>query len=81
VVHLAGVLPTPPTWKDFNLYEAVRRFEARVIERALRDVGGVLARAAQLLGINRQALTPCCTSAATKTSRTCARLWSREGRA
>jgi two-component system chemotaxis response regulator CheY len=56
VVHLAGVLPTPPTWKGFNLYEAVRRFEARVIERALRDAGGVVARAAQLLGINRQSL-------------------------
>lgn len=56
VVHLAGVLPTPPSWKGFNLYEAVRRFEARVIERALRDAGGVVARAAQLLGINRQSL-------------------------
>jgi CheY-like chemotaxis protein/tetratricopeptide (TPR) repeat protein len=56
VVHLAGVLPTPPTWKGFNLYEAVRRFEARVIERALRDSGGVVSRAAQLLGINRQSL-------------------------
>jgi CheY-like chemotaxis protein/Tfp pilus assembly protein PilF len=56
VVHLAGVLPTPPDWKDFNLYEAVRRFEARVIERALRDAGGIVARAAQLLGINRQSL-------------------------
>ncbi len=56
VVHLAGVLPTPPTWKGFNLYEAVRRFEARVIERALGDSGGVVSRAAQLLGINRQSL-------------------------
>jgi CheY-like chemotaxis protein len=56
VVHLSGVLPTPPTWKGFNLYEAVRRFEARVIERALRDAGGVVARAAQLLGINRRSL-------------------------
>lgn len=56
VVHLAGVLPLPPSWKGFNLYEAVRRFEARVIERALRDAGGVVARAAQLLGINRQSL-------------------------
>jgi two-component system chemotaxis response regulator CheY len=56
VVHLAGVLPTPPSWKGFNFYEAVRRFEARVIERALRDAGGVVSRAAQLLGINRQSL-------------------------
>ncbi len=56
VVHLAGVLPTPPSWKGFNFYEAVQRFEARVIERALRDADGVVSRAAQLLGINRQSL-------------------------
>lgn len=56
VVHLAGVLPTPPTWKGFDLYEAVRRFEARIIERALREAGGVIARAAQLLGIDRRSL-------------------------
>jgi tetratricopeptide (TPR) repeat protein len=54
VVHLVGVLPTPPKWKGFNFYEAVRRFESRIIERALRDAGGVVTRAAQLLGINRQ---------------------------
>jgi CheY-like chemotaxis protein len=56
VMHLINILPTPPTWKGFDLYEAVRRFEARIIERALRDAGGVVARAAKLLGINRQSL-------------------------
>jgi CheY-like chemotaxis protein/tetratricopeptide (TPR) repeat protein len=55
VLFLAGLLPTPPTWKGFNFYEAVRRHEARIIERALKEAGGV-SRAAQLLGIHRQSL-------------------------
>lgn len=56
VLFLSGSLPTPPTWKGFNFFEAVRRYEARLIERALRETGGVVARAAQLLGIGRQSL-------------------------
>lgn len=56
VMHLIGVLPTPPRWKGFSLHDAVRRFESPIIERALREAGGVVARAAQLLGINRQTL-------------------------
>jgi CheY-like chemotaxis protein len=56
VLFLVGPLPSPPTWKGFNLYEAVRRFEAGLIERALRDAGGVVARAAQLLGVGRGTL-------------------------
>lgn len=56
VMHLIGILPTPLKWKGFSLYEAVRRFEAPIIERALKDASGVVARAAQLLGINRQTL-------------------------
>lgn len=32
------------------------RFEARLIERALRDAGGIVSRAAQLLGIDRSSL-------------------------
>ncbi|MDQ3806195.1 MAG: response regulator [Acidobacteriota bacterium] len=51
-----GAHPEPPTWKGFNFYEAVLRFEARLIERALREAGGVVARAAQLLGIERRTL-------------------------
>jgi CheY-like chemotaxis protein/tetratricopeptide (TPR) repeat protein len=53
VLFLVGSLPSPPTWKGFNFSVAVRRFEAGLIERALRDAGGVVARAAQLLGVGR----------------------------
>lgn len=56
VLFLVGSLPSPPTWKGFNFYEAVRRFEAGLIERALRDTGGIVARAAQLLGVGRGTL-------------------------
>jgi CheY-like chemotaxis protein len=56
VLFLVSSLPSPPTWKGFNFIEAVRRYEARIIERALRDAGGVVMRAAQLLGIERRSL-------------------------
>jgi CheY-like chemotaxis protein/Tfp pilus assembly protein PilF len=56
VLFLMGLLPTPPTWKGFNFFDAIRRYEARIIERALREAGGVVARAAELLGIGRQSL-------------------------
>jgi two-component system chemotaxis response regulator CheY len=56
VLFLAGSSPTPPTWKGFNFFDAVRRYEAQLIERALREAGGVVTRAAQLLGIGRQSL-------------------------
>jgi two-component system chemotaxis response regulator CheY len=56
VMFLMGALPTPSTWKGFNFYEAVVRFEARIIERALKETGGVVTRAAQLLGIGRESL-------------------------
>jgi CheY-like chemotaxis protein/tetratricopeptide (TPR) repeat protein len=56
VLFLSATLPAPPTWKGFNFYEAVRRYEARIIERALREASGVVGRAAELLGINRQSL-------------------------
>jgi hypothetical protein len=56
VLFLVDSLPSPPTWKGFNFYDAVRRFKAGLIERALRDAGGVVARAAQLLGIERSGL-------------------------
>ena len=56
VLFLVSVLPTPPMWKSFNFYDAVRRFEARIIERALKEAGGVVSRAAELLGIGRQSL-------------------------
>ncbi len=56
VLSLVGVLPEPTTWERFSFREAVRRYEGRLIEGALRDAGGVVARAAQLLGLTRQSL-------------------------
>ncbi len=56
VLFLIGEHPTPPTWKGFDFNKAVLRYEARIIERALRETGGIVARAATLLGLKRQAL-------------------------
>ncbi len=56
VLFLIGSLPSPPTWKGFDFFKAVHRYEARLIERALKDAGGIVSRAAQLLGIRRQSL-------------------------
>lgn len=56
VLFFIGEHPTPPTWKGFDFYDAVMRFEARVISRALAETGGVVSRAAVLLGLKRQAL-------------------------
>jgi CheY-like chemotaxis protein len=56
VLALVGVLPEPSTWEGFSFREAVRRYEGRLIEGALRDAGGVVSRAAPLLGLTRQSL-------------------------
>ncbi|MBV9928414.1 MAG: response regulator [Acidobacteria bacterium] len=56
VLFLVGSLPSPPTWKGFDFFKAVHRYEARLIERALKDASGIVSRAAQLLGIRRQSL-------------------------
>jgi CheY-like chemotaxis protein len=40
----------PRTWKGFSFREAIRRYERFLIELALKDAGGVVSRAAQLLG-------------------------------
>lgn len=50
VLFLFGVLPTPPTWENFSLKEALRRYEGRIIERALKDAEGSVTRAAHMLG-------------------------------
>jgi CheY-like chemotaxis protein len=50
VFFLTGASAAPPTWKGFSLAKVVRRYEKSLIERALRDAGGVLTRAARLLG-------------------------------
>lgn len=47
----------PGRWRGFSFDKAVRRFEARLLELAWRDAGGVVARAARLLGVKRQSLS------------------------
>jgi CheY-like chemotaxis protein len=56
VLFTVGVLPGPETWRGFSFRDSVRRYEARLIEGALRDSGGVVARSSQLLGLTRQSL-------------------------
>lgn len=50
VVRLAADREPPHSWRNFSLREAVHRFEAGVIGRALADAGGSVSRAAHLLG-------------------------------
>jgi CheY-like chemotaxis protein/tetratricopeptide (TPR) repeat protein len=57
VLYLVGVLPTPAAWTGFSFKETVRRFEARLVARALKDAGGIVSRAARLLGVTRQSLS------------------------
>jgi CheY-like chemotaxis protein len=49
-MFITGLLPSPPTWIGFSLKEWLRRQEGRIIECALKDAGGVVTRAAHLLG-------------------------------
>jgi two-component system chemotaxis response regulator CheY len=56
VLEIVGALPEPSTWEGFSFKQAVRRYEARLIEGALRETGGVVSRTAQLLGLTRQSL-------------------------
>jgi CheY-like chemotaxis protein/Tfp pilus assembly protein PilF len=56
VLFVVGARPSPPSWKGFNFFDAVLRYEARLIESALREAGGVVSRAAQLLGVERRNL-------------------------
>jgi len=41
-----------PEWESFSLEETLHRHEARYIRMALEDAGGVIARAARLLGLS-----------------------------
>lgn len=50
VLFLVGNISTPPDWTGFSFKKVVRRYEARLIEQALRDAGGLVTRAAHLLG-------------------------------
>jgi CheY-like chemotaxis protein len=40
----------PPTWEGFSFKREMRRYEKFLIEQALKDAGGVISQAAQLLG-------------------------------
>jgi CheY-like chemotaxis protein len=50
VLFLAHGSPAPTDWEGFSLKDAVRRYESHLIARALSDAGGLVSRAAQLLG-------------------------------
>ncbi len=50
VLFLVRVRPAPPDWTNFSFKAALRRFEAGLIERALKDADGSVTRAARLLG-------------------------------
>jgi CheY-like chemotaxis protein len=50
VLFLAHGAPAPAGWEGFSLKEAVRRYEGHLISRALKDAGGLVSRAAKLLG-------------------------------
>lgn len=52
VLFLTQASPLPPDWKNFSLKDAVRRYESRLIERALKESGGLVTHAAQLLGFS-----------------------------
>jgi Response regulator containing CheY-like receiver, AAA-type ATPase, and DNA-binding domains len=51
VLFLVGAIRSATIWKGFSLERAVRRYESRIIERALKDAGGSVTRAARLLGL------------------------------
>jgi CheY-like chemotaxis protein len=50
-LFLLGAQVAPPDWKGFSLKEAIHRYEAGLIEKALKDAGGQVTRASHLLGI------------------------------
>jgi CheY-like chemotaxis protein/tetratricopeptide (TPR) repeat protein len=57
ILFLAGYAPEPPSWERFSFDRVMLRYEAGVIDRALRASGGIISRAAQLLGLKRQSLS------------------------
>lgn len=44
-------------WKNFNLSEEVRKYEAEFIKKALLETDGRVTKAAELLGISHQHLS------------------------
>jgi len=56
-LFLTHAVPTPPDWQGFSFRRAVLRYEAHLIRLALKDAGGMVTRAARLLGFsNHQSL-------------------------
>jgi tetratricopeptide (TPR) repeat protein len=51
VVSQVSEHPTQIDWDNFSFREAVLNYESGIIEKALKDAGGVVSRAAQLLGM------------------------------
>jgi Bacterial regulatory protein, Fis family len=51
VLDLLDERQLPEGWDDFSFRDAVLRYESGIIERALKDAGGAVSRAAQLLGM------------------------------
>jgi two-component system chemotaxis response regulator CheY len=50
VLFSTHAVASPRDWTGFSFKDAVRRYESHLIERALKDAGGMVSRAAQLLG-------------------------------
>jgi CheY-like chemotaxis protein/tetratricopeptide (TPR) repeat protein len=48
--------PNERTWEGFSLKREILKYEAALIERALRDAGGSVTKAARLLGMRHQSL-------------------------
>lgn len=56
-LFLTHAVPEPPDWQGFSFKRAVLRYEAHLIKLALKDAGGMVTRAARLLGFsNHQSL-------------------------
>ena len=56
VVRRLAAVDAEPGDEDFVLSEAVRSYESRLIERALKEENGVVTRAAERLGVKYQTL-------------------------
>ena len=50
VLFSVQAAPVPPDWNNFSFKEAVRKFEANLLRKALRESGGSVSKAARLLG-------------------------------
>ena len=50
VLFAVQAAPVPPDWNNFSFKEAVRKFEANLIRKALREGEGSVSKAARLLG-------------------------------